>query len=246
MSFAAASTTTVAVYPGVHHSSPPSSVPLYTNTTSRTKSAAATPTSSCGKAPDIFTVDFDDLPTFSTGPDDVDIPPIFNPYRKLYWEGHFGYVPPPTDPFPPSSPPQLAVFRGNGSDSGGSSDVGLELFGEIGAGPRAGSSAYWVDAQSAYLGCADGGPKNCIITIKGFVNGQDVAVATQRVTRGACPGLKNCSLAPVLFNHGFRGLSGLQITAAINAKNVDYYLDDLQLSWSDNSCAAQKLRSSSR
>ena len=51
--------------------------------------AATTATSSCIESSAMFTVDFDDLPSFSAGPDDTDIPPIFNPYRKLYWVSHF-------------------------------------------------------------------------------------------------------------------------------------------------------------
>lgn len=79
----------------------------------------------------------------------MDIPPIFNPYDKLYWAAGFGYVPPPSDPFPPVSPPQLAVYRvTSDTDVDASPDAGDESVGEFGAGPRASDSAYWIDAFS--------------------------------------------------------------------------------------------------
>lgn len=189
---------------------------------------------------------FDDLPHFSvsSGSGNTDIPPIFNPYRKLYWQDHFGYVPPPSDPFPPISPPQLAVYRSAGTAVDGSSSAGLESSGEIGAGPRASNNAYWVDANSAWLGCSDGGPTECTITINGYTQGSSQSSASQTITQPPCPGLKNCSLALVEFNGDFKSLSGLQITAAVAGKPVDYYMDDLSLSWSNNTCAAQQDRSS--
>ncbi len=124
----------------------------YSSASATSDFSASRPDSSCGNAPAQFTVDFDDLPSFSTGPSDTDIPPIFNPYRKLYWEGHYGYVPPPTDPFPPHSPPQLAVYREDGLNLKPSTHAGLDLTGGIGSGPRADYDAYWFDALSAWLG----------------------------------------------------------------------------------------------
>lgn len=203
-----------------------------------------------------FVIDFDDLPHFSTGlePNDTDTPPIFNPYRKLYFEGHFGYVPPPTDPFQPHSPPQLAVYREEGlnitpaldnTGERGSPDAGLLLIGEIGAGPRAYDSAYWIDAYSAWLGCANSGPNDCTITVQGYVSGDETSLVTQEFTQPSCPGQKNCLLTLVEFGNGFRALTGLQIIATVDSKPVDWYLDDLALEWSNNTCAAQMKRSSS-
>ena len=203
-----------------------------------------------------FVIDFDDLPHFSTGsePNDTDTPPIFNPYRKLYFEEHFGYVPPPTDPFPPHSPPQLAVYREedpnvtvalDNTGETGSPDAGLLLIGEIGAGPRAYDSAYWIDAYSAWLGCANSGPDDCIITVQGYIYGDNTSLVTQDFTQPPCPGLKNCSLALVEFGDGFRALTGLQIIATVDSNPVDWYMDDLALGWSNNTCAAQLERSSS-
>lgn len=190
---------------------------------------------------------FDDLPHFSTSPDAVDIPPIFNPYRKLFFEDHYGYVPPPSDPFPPISPPQLAVYRANQHiNVNGSPDASRQSVGEFGAGPRASDSAFWIDAFSVWLGCENPGPSNCIITINGYVNGSSTRAVSQTVTQPPCPGLVGCKLEFIEFDKGFRNLTGVQFLAAIDRKLSVYYIDDVSLGWSNNSCEAQKVRTSSR
>ena len=218
--------------------------------TSTPLGTAATPaTSACDGAvvSPRFVVDFDDLPRFSTGsdPSDTDAPPIFNPYRKLYWEEHFAYVPPPTDPFPPHSPPQLAVYQEAGLTITPSPDAGSELIDAIGAGPRAADSAYWINAYSAWLGCANSGPDYCQLEARGYAYGSNESIISQSFSQPPCPGLKNCSLALVEFGSGFSGLCGLQIIATVADKPVTWYMDDLSLGWSNNTCAAQLERSSS-
>ncbi|KAM0800859.1 hypothetical protein BDR22DRAFT_237313 [Usnea florida] len=209
-----------------------------------TSSAATTTASLCGDASADFVIDFDDLPAFSAGPGDTDIPPIFNPYHKLFFQEYFGYVPPPSDPFPPISPPQLAVYRANDSGATASPGAGLELTGEIGSGPRASNSAYWIDAYSAYLGCTNSGPNDCSITVKGYQNSSAFSYITQGFTQSPCPEMKNCSLALVELADGFRNLTGLQIIATVGGTPVDWYMDNLSLGWSNNTCAAQLERSS--
>ena len=228
-------------------SSPLSNASSVTSTSLGT--ATTTATSACNGAvvSPRFVVDFDDLPHFSTDsdPNDTDAPPIFNPYRKLYWEEHFGYVPPPTDPFPPHSPPQLAVYQEAGLTINSSPDAGLELVGGIGAGSRAADSAYWIDAYSAWLGCANSGPDDCHIEVRGYAYGSNENIISQSFTQPPCPGLKNCSLALVEFAAGFSGLSSLQLIATVDDEPVTWYMDDLSLGWSNNTCAAQLERSSS-
>lgn len=121
----------------------------------------------------------------------------------------------------------------------------LLLKGEIGSGPRGSDSAYWIDAYSAYLGCTNGGPDNCSIMVKGYqLSGPPSGSITQGFTLPPCPGLKNCSLALVEFAEGFRNLVGLQIIATVGSTPVDWYMDNLSLGWSNNTCAAQLERSS--
>ncbi|KAI4287959.1 MAG: hypothetical protein L6R35_002783 [Caloplaca aegaea] len=234
--------------------------PSFSNATGTGSTSPSAATSFCGSDTGLFTItvshlkaetlspvdhlQFDDLPHFSTESPLSSIPPIFNPYRKLFFNSGYGYVPPPSDPFPPISPPQLAVYNyHNDSVSQTSVDDGLVLHGEIGAGPRVNESAYWIDAYSTWIGCANGGPGECTINFIGYdrFNNQ---VAHQTVLQAACPGLVNCKLAQVSFADEFRELAGLQILAYVDETPVTFYMDDLSVGWSNNSCAARLERSS--
>ena len=128
----------------------------------------------------------------------------------------------------------------------GSPDAGLELFGEFGAGPRATQSAYWIDAFSVYLGCKNPGPSDCVISLNGYVAGRSTRTAFQTVTQPPCPGLVNCKLALVEFNADFRDLSGVQIIAAVDRRPVTWYMDELELGWSNNTCEATTERNNHR
>ena len=118
--------------------------------------------------------------------------------------------------------------------------------GEFGAGPRASDSAYWIDAFSLWLGCENVGPSDCVITINGYDSAHSTSVASKTVTQPPCPGLVNCQLALIEFNRDFRNLAGIQILAAVDRKLTAYYIDDVRLGWSNNTCAAQAKRSSTR
>ncbi|MCJ1226207.1 hypothetical protein MMC12_002856 [Toensbergia leucococca] len=210
---------------------------LNTSTATRSSTAASATPKFCGDSGK-FTINFDDLPHFGEAPTANDYPPIFNPYHHLYFSQGFSYVPPPSDPFPPISPPQLGIYVvGRGSDAS-DDDGGAELIGELGAGPRASESEYWIDAYSAYLGCDNIGPANCIMTINGYNNYSDTRNVTQTVTLPPCPGLVNCTLSLVTFADSFRNLTGLQLIATVGGRPISWYVDDLQLGWSNNTCAA--------
>ncbi|KAL8649465.1 MAG: hypothetical protein Q9226_005568 [Calogaya cf. arnoldii] len=220
------------------------STPPFANAT-QTSPATTTPESTCGADTGRFTIDFDDLPHFSADAGNTDIPPIFNPYRKLYFNGGYGYVPPPDDPFAPISPPQLAVYNYPTDPSTSlSPNAGLELRGELGAGPRFHESAYWIDAYTAWIGCANGGSTDCRVNLIGY-DALNSTIATQTILQPPCPGLVNCRLAQITFSDQFRDLAGLQILAVVDEVPVTFYMDDLSLGWSNNTCSAQLERSSS-
>ncbi|KAL8898960.1 MAG: hypothetical protein Q9207_006440 [Kuettlingeria erythrocarpa] len=216
--------------------------PPFSNSTQTSAASATEPSPSCGSDTGLFTINFDDLPHFSTESPLSDTPPIFNPYRKLFFNGGYGYVPPPEDPYAPISPPQLAVYNYH-NDSQTSIDAGLELHGEIGAGPRVSENAYWIDAYSTWIGCANGGPSQCTIDFIGY-DQFGASIAQQTLQQAACPGLTNCKLAQVKLTNQFRDLAGLQILAYVNETPVTFYMDDLVLGWSNNTCAAQYERAS--
>ncbi|GAB7357138.1 hypothetical protein MBLNU459_g7933t1 [Dothideomycetes sp. NU459] len=222
---------------------------VYTNTTSSV--AAATP-SVCGEYGN-FTLTWDDEPTFSPlNPitDPLNAPPVFNPYHHLFFSNGFVYIPPPTDPFPPISPPRLIMFLTNDTGPTSSTDAGLEQSGEIGTGDRASSSAFWFNTYSAYLGCDNEGPDPCIMQISGFVwqasSNTEISAYQQNVTIPACPGLVDCRLRQTSFSSAMTGLSGIRIQALVGDEKRAWYMDNLAMGWYNNTCSAGLLRQMSR
>lgn len=156
-------------------------------------------------------------------------------------------MPPPSVPFLPHSPPQLAVYRaGDGLNVNGSPGAGLELVGEFGSGPRALYSAFWIDAFSFWIGCENEGPSDCKVTVNGYELASVIRTAYQDVTIPPCRERRGCKLTYVELGEDFRNLTGVQILAAVDRQLTDYYLDDISLAWSNNTCAAQQQRATVR
>lgn len=156
-------------------------------------------------------------------------------------------MPPPSTPFEAISSPRLVMFLANqtGEDSNNHGD-GNQLAGEIGAGQRRSSDAFWFNAYSAYLGCDNEGPDDCIMQISGLVlqnsTKQEVTAYQQNFTLTACPGLTDCHLQRIDFPNIMRGLSGIRIEAFVGSERRSWFMDDLSLGWYNNSCAAGMLR----
>ena len=74
----------------------------------------------------------------------------------------------------------------------------------------------------------------------------EVLSYTQNATIPACVDFKDCHLQKVDFPESFRGLSGLQIQAFVENEQKIFFMDDLALHWSNNTCAAGMLRQSSQ
>lgn len=175
----------------------------------------------------------------------------------MYWSQGFAYAPPPTDPFVPVSGSKLAVFVTNSSANVHPENTthipgpGDDVDGEFGAGPNFADSAFWFNAYSAYVGCANAGPLDCMMTINGY--GYDpvfkdvTLVARQTAYQSPCIDLINCSLMPVTFSNDFRNLTAFQIIASVGSSPLLYtwYMDNFAMGWSDNSCAAGHLRATS-
>ena len=166
---------------------------------------------------------------------------------KLFWDNHFGYVPPPSDPYPPRSPPQLAVYRASGTPADGSSDAGLVAGGRIGAGPRADDSSFWITPLYGYFGCANGSQPPCLLTIRPEFGdpSKDSNISQQFVIPPCGVGFFDCELIYMQFDHRFVGLKSISITASVDERAVDYYMDDLRLDWYNKSASAQLVRASS-
>nr|OQO30623.1 hypothetical protein B0A51_03563 [Rachicladosporium sp. CCFEE 5018] len=222
---------------------------------SSTVASSILPTPSvCGEHGN-FTLTFDDLPTFS-GNDSLDItqaPPIWNPYHHLTFADGCVYAPLPKEPYSPHSGSKLAVFLGNGTGktlspsamSPGS--TGGEP-GEISNGQYDGNTAFWFDARTAWVGCDNLGPASCLLNVTGYIwdanINDDIGAHKTQYTVPPCPQQQNCQLVPITFPPSFRALTGLQIQAFVGEQQRMFFLDDLALGWSNDTCAAGLTRQS--
>jgi hypothetical protein len=173
----------------------------------------------------------------------------------LYWSQGFAYAPPPSDPYAPISPPKLAVFVTDQSanvhpvNTTSPPGPGDDVDGQFGAGPNFANNAFWINAYSAYVGCANAGPAQCELTINGYGYepnfGNTVLVARQTAYQPPCPGLVNCELLYIEFGPEFNALTSLQVVATLpgNATLVTWYMDNLAIGWTNTTCAAASERS---
>jgi hypothetical protein len=116
--------------------------------------------------------------------------------------------------------------------------------GEISDGPYESYSAFWFNARSAYLGCDNAGPAPCELNVTGYTwdptANDEKPTYNQLYTLPACSALEDekCQLNAVQFPPSFANLTGLQMQASVGGKQVMFFLDDLALTWSNNTCAA--------
>jgi hypothetical protein len=114
----------------------------------------------------------------------------------MYFSDGFVYAPPPSVPFLPVSSPRLVMFVANETGENDNHSEGGQLPGEIGAGVRRSSSAFWFDAYSAYLGCDNPSAYQCELQITGLVYHEktksEVAAFHQTVSLLPCLLPDNC------------------------------------------------------
>ena len=217
-------------------------------------SPTATPTGGCGEHGS-FLVDFDNLPNFlptnSNNTNITQAPPIESPYWHLTWSDGYVYAPQPNEPYTSISPPHLAVFLadGTGKRVGGAQSGNFSKPGEISDGPREAISAFWFDAYSAWFGCDNRGPEDCTLTFSAFSwspkDKTEVLIDKSTSKIEPCNKSRSCGLSLVEFPSTFKSLSGLQIQAYVGEEERMFFMDDLSLNWSNNTCAAGLLRQSS-
>jgi hypothetical protein len=203
----------------------------------------------------ILNLQFEDLPVFSTTNNETtDFPPIFNPYRHFYWGAGWSFVPPPRDPFPAHSGSRLAQFvQSPKFNHTGSPDAGLLEPSAFGCGPRNYNNNYWFNARSAWVGCDNNATSSfstCDFVATGYqwdnaTQAEKVAV-TQHFTIPPCPDFKNCHLRPINFNYQFYRLSRLSFYANVKGQIKSFWVDDIGLSWFNNTCEAGLARIGSR
>ncbi|KAG9674986.1 hypothetical protein KCU95_g9332, partial [Aureobasidium melanogenum] len=232
--------------------------PAYSRTSSTltkvySNTSISMPTPSvCGEHGD-FTLTWDDEPNFlPTEPITVSsqASPVSNPYHHLYFSDGFVYAPPPSMPFLPVSPPHLVMFVANETSDNHNLNEGGQVSGDIEAGIRRSSSAFWFNAHSAYLGCDNRSTNPCKLQITGLVYQEEtksgVAAFHQTVFLAPCLLPDHCELKQVHFDLSMKALSGLRIEASVNDEPVSWFMDNLALGWSNNTCAAGLLREESQ
>ncbi|KAF2764458.1 hypothetical protein EJ03DRAFT_282043, partial [Teratosphaeria nubilosa] len=165
-------------------------------------------------------------------------PPVPNPYHHFTFSDGYVYAPSTREPYAPRSSPNVAVFLANGT---GMSTSTMPK-GEIADGPYEAMSAFWFDAYSGWFGCDDGGPDPCTLVLSGYTyhatSQSEILSYTQNATVPACPGFRDCQLTQVSFPESFRGLSGLQVQAYVDNAERMFFVDDIAMDWTNNTCAA--------
>ncbi|ERF75438.1 hypothetical protein EPUS_00231 [Endocarpon pusillum Z07020] len=226
-------------------------VPVSSTSTSAAPAAAT----SCGVSGD-FTLDFDTLPQFFAPDNDTaPFPPIFNPYRHLFFSSGWAYVPPPTTPVVPQNGSHLAVYVPSASETNSSvsqsPNAGDVPPGSFGAGPRAYDNAYWFDAETLYVFCDNGAEDpavTCDVVVTAYQWDEDTqsetVLATQHFPQPPCPGYNNCRTNEIFLDTQFRGLSSLSLYAIVDGKQKMFFIDTVQLSWWNNTCEAGRRRAS--
>ncbi|KAF5876425.1 uncharacterized protein Bfra_002829 [Botrytis fragariae] len=227
----------------------PSSVtfPNSTSSTSPIIISSATPTN-CGERGD-FVLTFDDVPPLSVSNasgTDVQPEPLFNPYHQFLFSDGFTVVPPPKRlPILPSSKPLLLEFipnfvanSSNRQTGPNSADHGFS--GQIGSGDEGLTGCFNFNLYGASLGCDSTGP-TCDFTFTGYkydvVSKKTSQVMQQVVNVPACPELSSCVLTTVDLEPSFMDLTYFFMNVTVAGKPKLWWMDDLRLGWSDNSCA---------
>ncbi|CAG8971530.1 hypothetical protein HYALB_00005426 [Hymenoscyphus albidus] len=213
-------------------------------------SASSTPSTlatACGEIGD-FGLNFDDIPPLSVGdqdPNTVTPQPVFSPYHQFDWSNGFEVVPPPTDPYLPSSPPQLTMFVPNftlnfSNPSTGPNAADMGFAGDIANGDHDRTGCFRFNFYGASVGCDSRGP-DCVFKFTGL-RYDSVTGANKQVAQGisrvpACPALENCSLVPITLSRAFKDLTVIRVSLTVGGQPKIWFMDDLRMGWSDNSCA---------
>ncbi|KAF2201213.1 hypothetical protein GQ43DRAFT_480912 [Delitschia confertaspora ATCC 74209] len=195
-----------------------------------------------------FTLNWDETPQLRPVNDTLSAPTVTNPYHHLFFANGYVYIPTGFLPFPPVSPPNIAMFLPISGWLPNQPFAGTVLAGEIGAGPRASVDAYWFHAYAGHFGCLQLGITRCVLQISGLqwspTQGAEVVTAQMSVELPRCIAFINCQLTRVDFTPEFRNLSGIQFemfTGGLRIPTV-FIQDSLELAWYNDTCSAGILR----
>lgn len=178
---------------------------------------------------------------------------MFNPYHQFDFSDGFVVVPPPSDPYLPSSPPLLLEFipdfNVNGTNTqAGPNTVEEGYSGQISEGDFDETGCFRFNMYGASFGCNSTGPP-CDFTFSGYrldAQRQEIEVTSQMIAVPACPALVNCSLVFVTLDDTFQNLAFVRINVTVDSQPQIWWMDDLRLGWFDNSCTTGLCRQSAQ
>lgn len=121
--------------------------------------------------------------------------------------------------------------------------------GEIGNGEYLRFGCYSFDAVAASVGCDSLGP-DCEWQFTGVTynaaTGDYDEPYTQFATTPGCPAGENCALTDFVFLQNFKNIQSLRVNVTAEGVPKIWWMDDLQMKWSDDSCKAGNCRASHR
>jgi hypothetical protein len=180
---------------------------------------------------------FDDIPVGnSTGASIAESRPVPSPYHRFFFSSGFRAVPRSASKYQPSSGSQLLYY----SSFAPSAQIGLANFST--------NLCLRFDFRDINLGCnATSVP--CLFRISGLQwdGFRDVVKDTMTFVLPACGEASNCTLTQVssgltVARHSLTSLTAINITLEFTGERQTWWADDLQLAWTDNSCAAAMCR----
>ncbi|KAE8444646.1 hypothetical protein EG329_014394 [Mollisiaceae sp. DMI_Dod_QoI] len=201
----------------------------------------------CGEHGD-FTLSFDDIPPLSVSNQSanaVNPEPVFSPYHQFDFSNGFDVVPPPTEQYNPSSPPLLVEFIPNFNLSTSNSQSGpnsaeFGWSGDIGNADHGVLGCFSFNVYGASFGCDSDGP-DCVFSFTGFrydpATHLTNPVVTDTHTIQACPTIAHCQLIPIALDSAFQDLDKIRINVTVAGEPKLWWMDDLRLGWTDNSCS---------
>lgn len=127
-------------------------------------------------------------------------------------------------------------------------------FGAFGAGPFGPNNSFWFNAQSAYVGCDNGATDPSLTS--DFVatawkwneaEAQNFVTFTQHFTQEPCANFTNCQLTQIFFDVAeFQGLSQVSLYCNVQGLQKMFWMDTVELSWWNSTCAAGLQREETR
>ncbi|KAI0469654.1 hypothetical protein GGR56DRAFT_666192 [Xylariaceae sp. FL0804] len=192
------------------------------------------PTLACGSAADKGNFTFNDVKPM----------PMLSPYHRFYFSEGFNVLPPPPDPYVPSSGHLMLQFTPESITNVSVPDVPRDAA-KISLGPQTSAPCFSFNFYGVSLGC-DSKDSHCQFTFSGMrydhTAAQEIEATSQIVNVSGCSAMANCRLTPVHVT-GFHALSSILITSKVDGQEKPWWADDMTLGWSDNTCTQAVCRS---